>query len=457
MTPADERPTPASKESEQAVLGAVFLSPRFLTDLADVRTDDFMFPAHREILEAMRAVEAVDPITVGDEMKRRGTTGRLEGGETYFLALTNMGSDVMFPHHLAIVREKALARRLIATCAETMSRAYGGAPVAELAADARVRIAGLEIDGKAGGPVSLADSIDGALDLIERRASNPNGYQVLTGIHDFDEQIGGARSGNLVVVAGRPGKGKTSFAEGVALHNGALGVPVLIFSLEMKRQELIERALASESGIDGRRIVSARLDLRDWQELHPAAEKLRAASVWIDDRKLTTSRICSEAMRWREMTRRARLKAGGEDDRALVAIDYLGLVRPDHRGENRNLEVAAMSAAFKGLAGDLDCPVMLLSQLNRASEKDTRKPILSDLRDSGAVEADADMVLFPWREESEKFAVPVEYEQASIIVGKNRNGPVGEVSCRFRASTMQFLDSKDGRWDGERTVDDGRY
>jgi replicative DNA helicase len=226
-------------------------------------------------------------------------------------------------------------------------------------------------------------------------------------------------------------------------------VPVLIFSLEMKRQELLERALSGQSGIDGRHIVSAQLGVRDWDALHAAGAALREAFVWIDDRKLTTSRICSEAMRWREKTRRRKAKTGDKpDDRALVVVDYLGLVRTDRRGENRNLEVAAMTAAFKALAGDLDCPVMVLSQLNRSSAKDKRKPVQSDLRDSGAIEADADMVIFPWHPEADEGdkRMPPEIIDATIIVAKHRNGPMGEVDVKFRPSTTQFLDRDHDRW-----------
>jgi replicative DNA helicase len=446
-----DREMPWSKDSEQAVLGAILLAPRLLTELADTRVDDFMLPQHRDVLEAMRAVEAVDAITVADEMTKRGTLSRLQGQIAYFSELANKGSDVMFPHHLGIIREKALARRLIAACLETASRAYGGAPVTELVADQRVNLAGLELDGKEGGPVRIADSIDAAIEYIDQKSQNPDRYTISTGLADFDHTIGGARAGHLVIVAGLPGMGKTSFAENVAIHNGARRTPVLIFSLEMKRQELIERALSAGSRIDGRKIVSARLDVDDWKALGPAAEDLRRSWVWIDDRKLATSRICAEAMRWREKTRRLKRKENPDaDDRALVVIDYLGLVRVDARGENRNLEVAAMTGAFKALAGDLDCPVMLLSQLNRSSAKDRRKPIPSDLRDSGAVEADADMIIFPWRDEPDNVdkIAPPEYVDATIIVAKHRNGPVGEVPVVFHPSTTRFLDRDHDRWKG---------
>lgn len=446
-----DRELPCSKESEQAVLGAVFLAPRLLAELADTRVDDFFFPVHRDVFEAIRAVEAIDPITVGDEMDRRGTSKRLENGSMYFSELYAKGSELMFPHHLGIVHEKALARRLIVSCLEAASRAYGGAVVSELLADHRAQLAGLDLDGKEGGPLSFAETIEDALNHIEAKASDPGRYMVGTGLADFDHQIGGMRAGNLVIVAGLPGQGKTSFAENVAVHNGAAHVPVLIFSLEMKRQELIERALSGQSGIDGRAIVSARLGAREWEGLHEAGNALKQASVWIDDRKLTTARICSEALRWREKARRLRAKAGdAPDDRALVVIDYLGLVRADRRGENRNLEVAAMSAAFKALAGDLDCPVMLLSQLNRASAKDKRKPVPSDLRDSGAVEADADMIIFPWRPDSvSEDKTPLGDEvDAMIIVAKHRNGPIGEVDVKFRPATTQFVDRDHDRWKG---------
>lgn len=459
--PADGiREPPHSKDSEMAVLGAVLLYPRFLADLADTRVDDFFFPVHRDILEAMRAVDAIDAITVCDEMDRRGTSKRLEDGSIYLGRLAASGSDFMFPSHLAILREKALARRLIAGCLEAASRAYSGTPVADLLADHRVTLAGLELDGKDGGPLSFAETIDAALDHIEAKAVNPERYVVGTGLADFDHQIGGLRSGNLVIVAGLPGSGKTSWAENVAIYNGGRRVPVLIFSLEMKRQELIERALSGESGIDGRNIVSARLAAPDWEGLHAAGNALRKASVWIDDRKHRTSRLCSEAMRWREKTRRLRRKENADaDDRALVVIDYLGLVRADRPSENRNIEVAAMTAAFKALAGDLDCPVMLLSQLNRSSAKDKRKPIPSDLRDSGAIEADADMIIFPWRPEADDVdkVVPPEIVGATIIVAKHRNGPVGEVPVLWKPTTTQFLDRDHDRWKGATNGDFPRH
>jgi len=460
--PADGlREPPFSKDSEMAVLGAIFLAPRLLAELADTRVDDFMLPAHRDVLEAMRAVEAVDPITVADEMSKRGTLARLPGQIAYLGDLATKGSsDAIFPHHLGIVHEKALQRRLIAACFEIASRAYGGAQVSELVADHRVQLAGLELDGKEGGPVRIADSIDAAIDYIDQKSQNPDRYQIGTGLADFDHDIGGLRSGQLIIVAGLPGMGKTSFAEGVALHNGGRGIPTLIFSLEMSEQELLERALSAESGVDGRKIVSARLDVDDWKGLGSATEKLRRSWVWIDDRKLTASRICSEAMRWREKTRRLRLKENANaDDRALVMIDYLGLVRSSGHAENRNLEVAAMTAAFKGLAGDLRCPVVLLSQLNRGSAKENRKPIPSDLRDSGAIEADADMIVFPWRPEPDgvdKIAPP-EYVDATIIVAKHRNGPIGEVPVVFHPSTTRFLDRDHDRWKGAPNGDFPRH
>jgi replicative DNA helicase len=442
------REPPWSKEAEMAVLGAVFIAPRVLGEaMGDLRPDDFFLPAHREILSAMRAVEAPDVVSVADELKVRGMLPRLENGEGYLFALANaVPTAENVGHYAAIVKERSLARRLIASCLEVTSRAHSGTEIVDLIGEHRTQLAGLELDGKAGGPVKLSDAMDGVLDAIESRARSPEKYAIGTGLDGFDAGIGGMRAGQLVIVAGLPGQGKTSFAEGVALHNGDLGVPVLIFSLEMKLHELVERALSAKSGIDGRRIVAATgLDYDTWKTgIHPAASKLRKSTVWVDDRKLSTNRICAEAVRWREKTRRERVKSGSTDDRALIVIDYLGLVRSDQRSENRNLEVAGMSASFKRLAGDLDCPVMLLSQLNRLPAREKRKPVPSDLRDSGAVEADADMIIFPWRPEPSEEDVrnpPFEID-ATIIVAKHRNGPIGEVDAVFRPSTTQFLDRK---------------
>ncbi|TAL28979.1 MAG: hypothetical protein EPN98_21290 [Phenylobacterium sp.] len=450
-----ERSAPYSEESEKAVIGALFMVPRLLPDLADVRADEFLKPIHREILEAMREVDAVDPIAVAERMKQRGSYQRFGGlgVESYFVESLGYANPVVFDHHLAIVRERAVARRLIATCAETMARAYGGADMEELLPEHRRQISSLDVQG-GGGPIRIGDALDPALEQIEKKAANPDGYQIKTGLADFDHVIGGVRAGQLVIVAAQPGFGKSAFAEQVAIENAKRGIPVLVFSLEMLRQELIERALSSESGINGRKIVTGKLDYSDWRSgLLPAAEKLRGLPIWIDDRRnLTHTQICAEARRWREKFTRGRLVPGTQDpdDRALVEIDYLGLVRSADRTQNREREVAAMSSAFKGLAGELGLPLILISQLNRGSAKEARKPVPSDLRDSGAVEADADMIIFPWRDpltEAEAEAPP-EIQEAAIIVAKHRNGPTGEIPVRWRPSTTQFLDKDFERFTG---------
>lgn len=450
--PTDTRETPHDLAAERATLGAVLLSPSLFADLrSDVETDDLFLPAHREIWEAMKAVAGrgrpVEAIMLADELKARGMTARLEGGEGYLAVLAGTGvSSDRVNHYIDVVKEKATARRLIVACADTMARAYGGASMEELLPEVRRRVSEIDVGDRSAGPVSMADAIDPALKYIEDKAANPDAYQIKTGLADFDHVIGGMRAGHLVIVAAQPGQGKTSFAEGVAVHNGERKIPVLIFSLEMLRQELIERALSGEAQIDGRKIISGRLDYDDWKTgLIPAGEKLRKMSIWIDERRtLTADRICSEARRWRERFGR------GADDRALVVIDYLGLVRSGERSQNREREVAIMVRGFKELAGEIGCPVMLVSQLSRGSAKENRKPVPSDLRDSGEVEAAADMIIFPWREPllAAEALHPPKVQDAMIIVAKHRNGPIGEMPVKWQPSTTQFLDNDFDRFSG---------
>jgi len=451
--PTEARESPHDFAAERSVLGAILLAPLLFSDLrGQLVTDEFFLPAHREVWDAMGAVAGrghpIDPVMLADELKARGMLSRLEGGESYLNALANAASipDVV-GHHVGLVKEKATARRLIAACAGAMARAYGGATMDDLLPEVRRQIMAIDASDTNAGPVKMADAIDAAIEHIDAKSRNPNAYQIQSGLADFDRTIGGVgRAGQLVIVAAQPGQGKTSFAENVALHNGSRGVPVLIFSLEMLRQELIERALSGETGIDGRKIVAGILKQADWEAINPAAGRLRQMPVWIDERRtLTADRICSEARRWRE-----RFARSGADDRALVVIDYLGLVRSAERSQNREREVAGMTRAFKGLAGDLGCPVMLVSQLSRDSAKQARRPILSDLRDSGAIEADADMVIVPWRDPpvGDEARNPPEVQSATIIVAKHRNGPIGEVDVKWRPSTTQFLDNDFERWTG---------
>lgn len=436
------RDLPQNAEAERSVLGSVLIRPSSLDEVVGfLGADDFLGISHRCIFAAMvalaKAGDVVDVITIAEELRKRDELGRLDGGEVYLLGLSNAVPTAENARHYGkIVRDLAVLRRIIATCVQAASRAHGDVESAELLADLRTELASLETAAD-GGPQRIGDGIDAALDVLEQKAAKPDEYVVLSGIREFDKAIGGHKAGQLIVVAARPGGGKTSHALSTAIRVATTQIPVLVFSLEMKRQELIERAIAFAAKVTGSRLTNGDLDYSAWEKIRQSRKSLGPIPLWLDDRKLGCGALCAEARRWR-----ARFTQGR---RALVVIDYLGLVRSDDRSQNRAIEVGAMSRAFKTLAGDLDCPVMLVAQLNRESVKGdgpARRPKLSDLRDSGEIEQDADMVIYPFREgEAEQASGPARGpEPAELIVAKHRNGPTGAVEVDWDGRFMAFYD-----------------
>ena len=279
---------------------------------------------------------------------------------------------------------------------------------------------------------------------MERRAEKPEESLVPTGIKSVDEKLAGFRSNELIVVAANPGRGKTAFAFNMAVRAAVLQkIPTLVFSLEMSLDQLIERAIAGEAKVNGRHVSLGRMTMAQWDRVNQASAVLdvdredRPVPLYVDDRKLTASRICAEARRWR---------ARHPNPRALIVIDYLGLVRPDREERNREREIAKMSGMFKCLSHrtEADCPVVMISQLNRENMKGKdgkpRPPILSDLRESGAVEQDADAVLFPWWEGE---PAPTGRHPAELIIGKFRNSAKGKAKMDWWPEYTLFTDPTD--------------
>jgi len=441
-----------------SALGSVFIRASALDDLADLAVDDFFLPAHREILDAMRAVaardRAVDIIAVADELKVRGMIARLDGGQSYLNDLANIVPTAENVRHYAkIVADKATLRRMLALCAHTMSRVYGGdGDVEEVLNDLRAGAGEIELAGS-GGPQRVGDRVHAVLDDMEKRGNAPQEYLVPTGLERFDHKIGGLRAGHLVVIAANPGRGKTALAWNIAVRAGLVGIPVLVFSLEMSEEELIERAISYKARINGRAVHLGRLNSDQWYaagnaafeldrfpmtdsrgDPHPLADK--PVRIYVDDRKHKTARLIAEARRWR---------ARHPDPRALIVIDYLGLVEPDVDERTREREVAKMSRAFKVLAHKTraNAPVVLCAQLNRdnvGKDGKMRPPVLRDLRDSGAIEADADMVIFPWWEGNPP---EVGEHPAELIVEKHRGGAKGPVRTVWQPQFTTFVDPPD--------------
>lgn len=429
---------PVDIDAERAVLGCILIRERISDVLGELDVDDFVFPAHREVygvmLDLSAGRSALDVLTVAAELRLRGVIDRLEGGEAYLLRLSNCVPTAMsVQHYVAVVRARAASRRLIAACSDAVSRAASD-PADEVIADLRVSLSGLRLER--GGPIPVAERLPEYLDALEARQAARNEARVPSGLRDLDMKLlGGIAMGQEVIVGANPGMGKTSLALQWAIAAARGGIPSLVFSLEMKATELLDRAVSYVSGVDGAKIAMGQgLNLDAWTRIRDAAK----AMTWplaIDDRKLTIDQIASETLRWRDKH---------PDGRALVVVDYLGIIRSKGKAESRQQEVGGWSRDLKILAGDANAAMLVCAQLNRKNVENgpPEKPVLSNLRDSGEIEQNADVVLFPWRNGT----------VAEIAIAKHRGGPQGHVGVIWNGATTSFRDdfnapaNDDGRW-----------
>lgn len=444
------RVPPHDLVAEASVLGCVLLgADRALALVSDLRADDFFLPAHREAWAGIGALVErgvpVDIVSLGDEIKARGVAGRFDGGWQAWAVATagSVSTWQNVSHHATIVREKATLRKLLTLATEIVCRCYQSEPAGEVLGQAREGVAALEVDGHEGGPVKIGTALSGAIEVIQSRADGKvSEHMVLTGIETLDYEIGGMAPEEVVVVAGRPGQGKTAFMDVVAVYNALCGVPVLVFSLEMSLQQLVERALSMRSEIPashlraGRGEGYKRLGKDAFTKLTAASEELYNVPLWIDPRALPLGRIVGEARRWHARHVRGKGKTLG-----LIAVDYLQLIAVETRNRDRSREeqVARISKTMKMLAKELQIPMMELSQLSRAIEKRGGEPIMSDIRESGAIEQDASIILCPWRGEAADDAEKKNEDgDADIIILKNRGGQTGKAPSRWLSKTMEF-------------------
>lgn len=418
--------TPNDLEAERAVLGSVLIRGHLNDVLGIVSPADMFLPAHRSIFEAMATLgaarERIDAVTVGDALRSAGLLAQLDGQDGYLLKLYDATPTAEnAPHYARIVRDKARARKLVAAALDAIQRASRDTPD-EVIADLRVACAGLGTNE--GGPVVMADAVPPYLDVLEARQKKPEGLTISTGIRALNNVVRGHRPGQVIVIAGRPGTGKSSHAFSTVVRAARdFAVPGLFFSLEMQTEELMDRELALVTGIDGGKIQDGELNYEDWKiRVGPAATAIKSFPLSIDDRKLTIEQIVAEATRWRAKN----------PGLALVAVDYLGLIRSSGRAENRQQEVSGWMRELKILAGDLKVAVLVVSQLNRESVSGgaPRRPVLSDLRESGAIEQDADTVIFTWRDES----------ISELIVAKNRGRAIGVASVVWDGPRTAYFD-----------------
>lgn len=427
---------PHSLEAEQGLLGAILCDGARVLDRIEgaVSAADLYRDDHRRIFTAAKALhdagKPVDVLTVSDALTARGESDQT-GGLAYLGEIVNGGfMAANARQYAATIRERATLRGLQQIAADTLASCASpaGRTPAQIAADAESGMLAL-LDHSDTDPVRLQDALcDVLADVEERRERGGDLAGLATGFRRFDELTGGLEPGQLVIVAARPAVGKTIIGCNVAAHVAAAGVPVLFFTLEMGRREIAQRILAARSGVSVQEMRAGTGDPRDWGRMSDATAATAPWRMFIDDTpSVTVAYVRAKARRIR--------RAQGL---GLVVIDYLGLMRGT--GDNRTQEVGSISRGLKALAKELKVPVIALAQLNRASEgRLDKKPTLADLRDSGEIEQDADIVAMLHRESMHR-AAPEWEGLAQLLIRKNRNGPTGECLLTLDGPLMRFSD-----------------
>lgn len=432
-----ERVPPQNIDAEQSVLGAMLLDRDAIFRVMEfLKPEDFYRESHRllyqVILELSEDGKPVDLITVTDLLKDKGELEKI-GGITYVATLANLVPTAANAEYYArIVEEKALTRSLISLSTRIASRGYENtASAEELLDEAEKSILDLGQRRSSAAFIPVKDILVDTFESLENIYNNRGKVTgVPSGFLELDRLTNGFQKGDLIILAARPSMGKTAMATLVGQHAAVKHqVPVGIFSLEMSKEQLVQRMLCCEAMVDAHKVRTGNLSDEDWGKLSEAARYLSRAPIYLDDTGAATVR---------EMKSKARrLKA--ERGLGLIVIDYLQLMSGGKRIENRQQEIAEISRNLKGLAKELEVPVLALSQLSRAVESRTdKRPMMSDLRESGSIEQDADVIMFIYRDEyynqeSEKKGI------AEVIIAKQRNGPVGTVELGFFKEFTKFV------------------
>lgn len=439
---------PQNVEAEEAVLGAILKQPNVLNKVVEMLVpESFYMPAHRSIYEAMKQLynnnENIDIISVSETLNY---SGKLEsvGGRAYINdLLANTVTTANVKYYAKIIQESAIKRSLISAGSEIVASGYEKQVTVDEALDSAEKLI-FDIASKKSS-TELVHVKDIVLDTYQKIEYNFEHKGELTGVptkfYELDEMTNGLQKSDLIIIAARPAMGKTAFALNIAQNVAVQShVPVAIFSLEMSKQQLMQRMLCSEAEVDTQRLKTGNMQSKDWEKIADAVNKFSQAPIYVDD---TSGCTITDL---RAKCRRLKMK---EKDLGLIVIDYLQLMEGTGR-EDRLQQISAISRGLKILAKELDVPVIALSQLSRAVEsRQGNKPQLSDLRDSGAIEQDADIVMFIYREDYYKQAGGESGEEdesskktangeSEIIIAKHRNGPVGSVKLLFQGNITKF-------------------
>jgi replicative DNA helicase len=440
---------PHSVEAEQSILGGLLLENNAWDKIADVVTrQDFYRHDHKLIYQAVTKLleqgKPADVVTIGEHLENMGELGNV-GGLSYLVALAqNTPSAANIRRYAEIVRDRSIMRKLVEVGTDIAESAYSpaGRSANDLLDQAESKVFDIAEAGARSqqGFLEMKPLLTQVVERIDELFSRDNQSDVTgipTGFADLDAKTAGLQGGDLIIVAGRPSMGKTAFSinmgENIAIDSG---LPVAIFSMEMGGSQLVMRMLGSIGRLDQHKLRTGKLQDDDWQKLTYAVGKLNDAPIFIDETPALNS------LELRARARRLHRQCG---KLGLIIIDYIQLMSSVSSGENRATEVSEISRSLKGLAKELNCPVIALSQLNRSLEqRPNKRPVMSDLRESGAIEQDADVILFIYRDEVYNPDSP-DKGSAEIIIGKQRNGPIGTVRLTFLGEHTRFENYANGQ------------
>jgi replicative DNA helicase len=433
---APDRTLPHNLEAERSVLGAILLHNDAFNQAAEIlESKDFFRDAHRRIFEKMILLSerrhAIDLVTLKDELGRTGEIDEV-GGPAYIASLVDgVPRATNIEYYAKIIKEKSVLRNLIFASNRILSSAYAAEEDADTILDGAEQAIFSIAEGRVReGFVAIGALAHKSFEAIEQAYAEKRLITgVPTGFKDLDEMLSGMQRGDLIILAARPSMGKTSLALNIAQHVGTrTALTVGIFSLEMSKEQLFLRLLSGEAGIDGQRLRTGFLQADDWDKLTQALAVLGDARIYIDD---TPS---AGVLEMRAKSRRLQAEHGLD----LLVVDYIQLMQGRGRFDNRTQELGSISRSMKGLAKELNVPVMVVSQLSRAPEsRSDHKPQLSDLRESGALEQDADVVMMIYREDVYN-PTPENENIAELIIAKQRNGPIGSVRLAFMKGRTKF-------------------
>ncbi len=443
---------PQNIEAEQSVLGAIIFDNEAMPKAIEILSaDDFYKESHRRLYNAMCGLfeknEPIDIVTLNEHLKRNDELEAV-GGISYLSYLANtIPTSANIRYHAKIVREKSLLRALIQTATHITSRVYEDSLDADEMVDYAEKVIFDIADKRTKTSfTSLKNVLNDTFKMIENLYGKKEAVTgVPSGFKDIDEMTSGFQSGDLIIIGGRPGMGKTALALNIVQHVGIdLKEPVAVFSLEMSKEQLAMRMLCAESMVNASHVRKGFISKQDWPKLTKAAGRLADAPIFLDDSSAIT------VLEVRAKARRLKMERGGL---SLVVVDYLQLMRSRGNFERREQEISEISRALKALAKELKVPVIALSQLNRAVEqRGDRKPGLADLRESGAIEQDADVIIFLYRDEIYNKNNPANKGKAEIIIAKQRNGPTGIVNLTYLAENTRFVDFANVSYESEEEV-----